>query len=410
MGYTTILQSAFDSKIERDVIDKVRKVAKVSEYPAGTVLCHQGELEKTFYIVVKGLVSVSKTSEDGEKKFLGKVGPNEYFGEMGLIDDRPRIATCKALNDVTVIEITDEIFDTIIAKSPVVAFHITQHILKSMRRLDEMAIEELREKNRALEEAYADLKAAQAQIIEKERMEHEIKLAADVQDSLLPDSFPEYTGYDISAYLQPAKSVGGDFYDVIEIDDENIGLLIADVADKGIHAAMFMAVTRTLFFTVGHQFLSPSKVATAVHRSMMEVAPKTDVFVTAFYGVLNKPSGRLTYVRAGHEKPLLFRPGKPVGTLAGQGRFLGMIEELQLPEYTFQLKPGDRLVLYSDGVTDSTNPAGEQFGTKRFARCIKTNGALAAADISRAIQNDVADFCKGAPPFDDLTLLVLAVV
>ena len=241
-------------------------------------------------------------------------------------------------------------------------------------------------------------------------MEHEIKLAADVQDSLLPDSFPKYTGYDISAYLQPAKSVGGDFYDVIEIDDENIGLLIADVADKGIHAAMFMAVTRTLFFIIGRQHLSPSEVALSVHKGMLEVAPKTDVFVTAFYGVLNKPSGRLTYVRAGHEKPLLFRPGKPVGTLAGQGRFLGMIEELELPEYTFQLKPGDRLVLYSDGVTDATNPAGEQFGTKRFARCIKTNGALAAADISRAIQNDVTDFCQGAPPFDDLTLLVLAVV
>lgn len=410
MGYTTILQTTFDSKIEREVIDKVRKIAKVSKYSAGTVLCNQGELEKTFYIIVEGLVSVSKTSEDGEEKFLGTVGSNEYFGEMGLIDDRPRIATCKAMNDVTVIEITAKIFDIIIAESPVVAFHITQHILKSMRRLDEMAIEELREKNTALEEAYADLKAAQAQIIEKERMEHEIKLAADVQDSLLPDSFPEYPGYDISAYLQPARSVGGDFYDVIEIDDENIGLLIADVADKGIHAAMFMAVTRTLFFTMGRQYLSPSAVALSVHKGMLEVAPKTDVFVTAFYGVLNRPSGRLIYVRAGHEKPLLYRPGKPVGTLRGQGRFLGMLEELQLQEYTFQLKPGDRLVLYSDGVPDATNPAGEQFGKKRFVNCIKTNGALAAADISKAIQNDVADFCNGAPQFDDLALLVLAVV
>ena len=201
--------------------------------------------------------------------------------------------------------------------------------------------------------------------------------------------------------------MGGDFYDVIDIDNEHIGLLIADVADKGIHAALFMAVMRTLFYTEGRYSLSPAKVALAVHRGMLDVAPNTDVFVTAFYGVLHRPSGRLTYVRAGHEKPLYFRPGQSIDTLPGDGRFLGMLEELELSDLTFQLLPGDRLVLFSDGVPDAINNNEEFFGKERFAASLEASGSLPATDIVQRIVNDVASFCQGTAPFDDLTLLVV---
>lgn len=254
---------------------------------------------------------------------------------------------------------------------------------------------------------YDGLQTAQEKIIEKEKMDYEIKLAAEVQRSLLPDDLPQYSSYSVDAYLEPARTVGGDFYDVIRIDDEHLGLLVGDVADKGLHAAMFMAVTRTLFYCEIRNSLSPAHVAKAVHKHILDLAPSNQGFVTAFYGVLHCPTGLLTYVRAGHEPPLLFRPGQPVDTIMSKGRFLGMIDDLDLKEYTFKFKSGDRLVLYSDGVPEATNVAGHQFGNTRFMECLEKNGNLPASKLIHQIVDTTGSWMRGAVPFDDLTLLVV---
>ena len=254
---------------------------------------------------------------------------------------------------------------------------------------------------------YDELQAAQKEIIEKEKIEHELALAAEVQRSLLPPEIPQPTMFSIDAYLQPAHMVGGDFYDVIEIDNEHYGILIGDVADKGIHAAMFMAVTRTLFQCQVYNSLSPAHVTKAVHQHIMDAISSQDIFVTAFYGVLHCPTGRLTYVRAGHELPLLFRPGQPVDTISSVGRFLGMIDNLDLEEYTFKFQPGDRLVLYSDGVPESTNVSGDQFGNERFMECLSKNGKLTATQIVNQIVKTTNTWTHGRDQFDDLTLLVI---
>ena len=254
---------------------------------------------------------------------------------------------------------------------------------------------------------YDALQAAQEKIIEKEKMEHEIKLAAKVQQSMLPVDLPQYPSFSIDAYLEPARVVGGDFYDVIKIDDDHLGILVGDVADKGIHAAMFMAVTRTLFYCEIRNSLSPAQVTKAVHEHIMDAVSSHDIFVTAFYGVLHCPTGRLTYVRAGHELPMLFRPGKSVDTIMSDGRFLGMIEGLELKEYTLKLQSGDKLVLYSDGVPEATNLDGDQFGTPRFLECLKNNGDLSASKLVRHIVDTTNLWTRGTDPFDDLTLLVV---
>ncbi|MBC8462632.1 MAG: SpoIIE family protein phosphatase [Deltaproteobacteria bacterium] len=254
---------------------------------------------------------------------------------------------------------------------------------------------------------YDALQAAQEKIIEKEKMEHEIKLAAEVQRSLLPDDLPQYPSYSVDAYLEPARMVGGDFYDVVRIDDEHLGILVGDVADKGLHAAMFMAVTRTLFYCEIRNSLSPAHVAKAVHRHIMDVAPSNENFVTAFYGVLHCPTGLLTYVRAGHELPLLFRPGQPVTTIMSKGRFLGMFDDLDLKEYTFKFQSGDKLVLYSDGVPEANNLDGHQFGNTRFMECLEKNGDLSASMLVRQIVETTGSWMRGTAPFDDLTLLVV---
>ena len=406
IGTTTVIRRAF-GELERETLDTLRSVAVRRTYPPRTVLCRQGEIEHTFYVVVEGNVAITQQLDDGEERLLNVIGPNGYFGEMGLIDDSPRMANCITVAPTTVLEVTEEMFDTFLEQSPSLAYAVLQRILTTARKLDQLALRDLQQKNEELARAYADLQAAQARIVEQERLEHEMELAATVQRSLLPARLPQYSDYGFAAYLQPARQVGGDFYDVIELDGEHVGLLMADVADKGVHASLFMAVTRTLFLQEGKRSLSPAHVALAVHQGILDVASSADVFVTAFYGVLHRPSGRLTYVRAAQERPLLFRPGRPVETLKGDGRFLGMLPQLELEEFTIYLQPNDRLALFSDGVTDAVNLNDERYGHERLAAVLVEGGRLEAAALVRHIAGDVAQWSQAAPAFDDLTLVVV---
>ncbi|MCB9418434.1 MAG: SpoIIE family protein phosphatase [Ardenticatenaceae bacterium] len=408
-GATTIIKTTF-AGVDEETLNILRQMASLKEYPAQTVLCRQGEIEHTFYVVVNGRLSVVQRVDEGEERLLGLLGSNAIFGEMSLIDNSPRMATVTTLSPTTVLEITEQVFDQLVVNSPAIAYAVVQRILASTRQLDHRSIEELKNKNEALEQAYEALQAAQAKLVEKERLERELELAAAVQRDLLPGDLPQFPDYRFAAYLQPARQVGGDFYDVMVLDEEHAGLLIADVADKGFHAALFMAVSRTLFFQESRYSLSPAVVAQAVHSGMMGVAKSADSFVTAFYGVLHRPSGRLTYARAGHDRPLLYRPGGEVEMLMGNGRFLGMWSALSLDEYDIYLEPGSRLVMYSDGVTDAVNPYGERYGVDRLRRVLQENGRLPAAELKNCIADDIAQFRQNAPAFDDLTLLVVEAV
>ncbi len=397
-------------KLEEPIIEQLRQVARRRTYPPGTILVNQGAFEHVFYVVESGKAVAVRSTEDGEY-VLNVMGPREFFGEMGLLDNAPRMATVKALTEATFLEVDEEVFDQLVEHNPALAYAMTRRILWSMRVLDALTIEELRLKNVKLQEAYSNLQAAQAKLVEQERLEREMELAADVQRSLLPQALPAYPGYEFTAYLQPARSVGGDLYDVLRLDDEHVGILIADVADKGLHAALYMAVTRTLFYTEALRSLSPAAVALAVHRGLIGVAgaSTTDVFVTAFYGVLHLPSRKLTYVRAAHERPLLARPGLPIQTLPGGGRFLGMIEDLTLEEHTLILKPGDRLLLYSDGVPDAENPELENYGRERLLDALDSCREFNAPALVEYMVSSIRNWTRGAPPTDDVTLLALAV-
>lgn len=405
-GNTTIFRTIFKG-VEDKALDILRSVAQTRSYPAKTVLCKQGELEHIFYIIVDGRVAVTQVLEDGQERLLGIRGPNEYFGELGLLDDRPRMATVMSLTPLTVLEVTEEVFDNLIEVSPAIGYALMRHLIDLFRNTDKLAIEDLTAKNRELQKAYRELQAAQAQLVEKERQDRELEIAASVQRSLLPASLPEYPDYRFAAYLEPARQVGGDFYDVIELDEDRVGILMADVADKSVQAALFMAVTRTLFKVESHHSLSPAEVALAVHQGMLDVSSDDDIFVTAFYGVLHRPSGRLEYVIAGQERPLLIRPGQAIEALAGRGRFLGMMESLQLDEYRLQLQPGDMLLLFSDGVPDAMDRHGEQYGYERLRLLLERQTGLTPQKLVEAVAADIAQWSAGAPPFDDVTMLVV---
>lgn len=405
-GTTAIIRQAL-AGLDEETLQLLRQVAKRVEYPPNTTLCHQGKVEHVFYVVVKGNVAVIRLLEDGEERILNMVGKNGYFGEMGLIDDSPRAANCVTITPTTVLEVTEEAFDSFVKNSPPLANLLLQRILSNARNLDRIYIEDLQSKNEALEKAYTDLKVAQARLVKQERLQRELELAAQVQRNLLQQDLPQFPDYGFAAYLEPARQVGGDFYDVLEIDEEHVGVLIADVADKGFHAALFMAVTRTLFLREGQQSLSPAEVALAVHKGMFDIANNDEVFLTAFYGVLHRPSGKLTYIRAAHERPLLLRPGREVMSLPGGDRFLGMIPDLTLTEETIDLEPGDRLIMFSDGVPDAVNEAEKGYSNQQLAAAAAACEQKTAAEIVDHIIKDVAQWQGNADPFDDLTLLIL---
>jgi serine phosphatase RsbU (regulator of sigma subunit) len=406
---TLFFEETFGTKLDETTLATLREMGQRRTYPPQTVLCQQGEVENTFYIIVEGSVMAGQRLPGGEERMVGVLGANEYFGELGLLDDAPRTATCLTIAETTVIEITCEVFARIVERSPAVAFAITQRVLSALRHTDEQSIESLRKKTTQLEQAYADLKMAQEALVEKERMERELELAAQMQRSLLPSQLPDPPGFDFAARLEPARYVGGDLYNVIALDDDNVGVLIGDVADKGLQASLFMAITQTLFIQESRHPLSPGSVVQNVHRSILEVSPTSDIFVTAIYGVLHKPTRRFTYVRAGHERPLLYAPGREVEELPGDGRFLGVIQEIELEESEYTLQPGERLMLYSDGVTDALSPQQASFGKERLCQLLSDLGEQTASGIVAGTLEELQQWSRGHPPFDDITLVVVAV-
>lgn len=408
-GSTHILRQAFGEKLEESTLDTLRQAAASRSYLSGSIICRQGERGDTFYVIVEGHVTATQRTEDGEERLLSILHPGSYFGEMALIDDAPRMATITAATPVTLLEFDQQTFDKLVVESPAVANAFLRRVLGDMRMQDRRAIDDLRQKNTELEQAYSELKMAQADLVIKERLEHELELAAEAQRHLLPGTLPDHSHYHFAAFQTPARLVGGDFYDVIDLDEDHMGILLADVADKGLHAALYMAVTRTLFRREAQQSLSPSRVALAVHRGMLDIAPDHDSFVTAFYGVLNRPSGKLTYIRAAQERPLLARQGQPASHLPGEGRFLGMLPELNLEEYTVLLRPSDRLLLFSDGVPDAVNEEDQPFGSRRLVESFAQAAHLPAKECLQEVAASVARWTRGVPTFDDITLLVVEV-
>ncbi|MCW5847520.1 MAG: SpoIIE family protein phosphatase [Anaerolineae bacterium] len=263
-------------------------------------------------------------------------------------------------------------------------------------------IDQLRIKINALEEA-------QEELARRERLERELELARQVQLSMLPRTFPAASGLTFAAAYAPARHVGGDFYDAIRLDDDRIAVVIADVADKGMPAALYMAQTRSLILAVARHSQAPAAVLRDVNRLLLEVG-EANMFVTVFYGVLDTRRGRLTYSRAGHDHPFLVRGGglEPLG---GRGMALGLFagDIFHLSEETVEVRPGDRLVLYTDGLTDVVGPDDEMLGYDRWVEAVLRRSSLPPAEMCRALFDDLTAYRQGAAQFDDMALVVVGI-
>lgn len=258
-----------------------------------------------------------------------------------------------------------------------------------------------------------ELEAAQVELVKKERMERELELARQVQQSLLPAEFPDLPGFHIAARNQAARQVGGDFYDVIVLDDDHFGIVVADVSDKGMPAALYMGLTRALLLAEGHRSLSPKAALENVNRLLLELGDLNG-FVSVFYAVIEMSTRVMRYTRAGHERPWLLRAsdeGFILHQLPGSGMVLGIVTTagLGLTEELLALAPGDTLVMYTDGICDATDSDGNFFGGERLRVLLASLAGQPAHKICEGVFHALAEYRGQSDPFDDMTLMVLGV-
>src|SRR6185503_143574 len=244
------------------------------------------------------------------------------------------------------------------------------------------------------------------QLIEKKRLEGQLEVARQVQLELLPPSDPVLEGFDISAYNFPTEEVSGDYYDWVRIYDDQIGLVIADVEGKGIPAALLMVFLRASLRAATH-------IGYATHISMAKVnyllweSIERNQFITAFYGILDASNRTLSYSNAGHNPPLLIEAQGGTRFIERGELPLGMFRETRYHEYYHTFKAGEILVLYTDGVTESLSPGGEEFGRERLAEAIKDAANLTARELVAHMQQQVLEWTDGAGSNDDATFFVI---
>ncbi|NQV82276.1 MAG: SpoIIE family protein phosphatase [Rhodospirillales bacterium] len=236
----------------------------------------------------------------------------------------------------------------------------------------------------------------------------EIEIASEIQRRILPRRFPAIEGVDVFARTVPAKDMGGDFYDLFVLPDGQIGLVIADVSGKGIPAAFFMAVARTLIRATAFHQSGPGPCLEQVNKLLCR-HDVPGMFVSVFYGVLDLATWRMTYANGGHPLPLLVRPGEDeILTLeGGRGTLLGIDEEQIYEEGDLLLAPGDGVYFYTDGLTEAFNADRKPFDDKRLVDALSGQGMCSPSDLAGAVSQALAEFVGAAPQHDDITSLVV---
>jgi len=241
---------------------------------------------------------------------------------------------------------------------------------------------------------------------EQERLTRELEVAREIQASFLPEDYPDLPGWEVAAYWGAARSVGGDFYDFLQLPNGHIGLIIADVADKGIPAALFMALSRTLVRVSALTGRGPAKALERANELILSDV-RSDLFVTIFYAVIDPSSGEMLYTSAGHNPPLLLRATGEAETLHCRGIALGILEDISLTQKETTLNIGDLLVLYTDGITEAINPQEEEFGLERLEEIIRNARDESASNILSHIDAAVKTFAAGEAQFDDITCILV---
>ena len=385
------------------------------EVPPQSVLVREGERGDHFYIILSGEVEVVQGMGTADEWVIStRVGP-DYVGEMSLLSkDHHRTASLRTLTSVRLLEMTRSDFDELLQREPTFVYDMVHTLSGRLAIANASAMNVLREKNRQLTQSYEDLKAAHVQIVKKEILERELRLAYEIQVGLLPATPPLVDNYRLGARMQPARSVGGDFFDFVRLDANRLGIAIGDVSDKGVPAAIFMAQAHALLHAEASVGRAPVDVLQRVNHYLLDMNTAGQ-FVTAIYGVLNLSTGEFNYARAGHDLPLLCDgQGNLLPVPQQKGLPLGMFDDPTIDEQTFFLPPNGCLLLYTDGVIDACDPLRRSFGLDRLQTTVKLSVQWANRgdtplqfDLCDELLRELVAFQSEAPQEDDITMVAV---
>lgn len=378
----------------RDIRDErlVRVLAScpVRAYRRGEVLLAPGQPNHDIYLVLSGQLSVRIGADAAGPAVTIERG--ECVGELSIIDGKPVSACVTAETDSRVLVVPDVVFWSQVIALPGVARNLLTILSERMRQDNDIIMHNMRQR------------------LQYEHIEKELHTARAIQSSMLPHGyplFPDRREFDVYALMDPAKDVGGDFFDAFVTEDEKLFFAIGDVSGKGIAAALFMVRTVTLLRMEASRDAAPHEVMARVNRQLCR-NNDTSMFVTVFCASLDLKTGTLTTCNGGHDAPLFGRIGAGFDWLASPaGVMLGVSAEARFSAGTMALQPGDLVLCYTDGVTEAMNRAKEQFTDARLRQCLAGMEDAQPAHLARMLHAEIRAFAEGAPQSDDIAMLVL---
>ncbi len=398
--------SSFLDSLHADLREAIQLIGVSITVKAGQIVFNCGEPGTALYIIEKGRARV----HDGDL-VLNTIGEGDLFGEIAGLGGLERTASVTAEEDLTLLQVESDALYSAVQTRP-----------DALKNLVQMLCE--RESGMANRMTGRTMRLRAA--------EQELQIGRRIQAGFLPDALPDIEGYEIASHFQAARDVAGDFYDAFYIPAiDRLALVIGDVCDKGVGAALFMTLFRSLirataqsrtFMTwavdqdpaqttlPGDQdrdALVRETLANTVSLTNNYVATthnKTSMFASVFIGMLDTKSGALDYVNAGHEEAYIVGAGKIRSTLTTTGPVLGIFAGVGHEIAATTLEPGETLVLYTDGVPEATNAAGEQYSEQRLRSLLESSQG-GAQDLMNAIANSVSEFTQDAPQHDDITML-----
>jgi sigma-B regulation protein RsbU (phosphoserine phosphatase) len=368
---------------EFPLLETILRHNQIMYYPLGSEVSpmNWNEVSSPDYYAIEG------SSSDPEAEVTIKLDTRSLMGHERLLVGFPLSIKGEMLG-VMLIEEEDPING-----SP--SLHIREKRIEIVRGITQQAAIAI--KNELL----------QQEAVKSESMERELQLAREIQATFLPEKLPEIPGWDIGASWQPARQVGGDFYDILQVDGDHIGIVMADVADKGMPAALFMTLIRTLIRAAAKEKFSPAAVLKQVNTLLIPDS-KHGMFVTVFYAVFSISTGKVVYANAGHNPPIVnHNHESEMVELTRTSIALGIFDDIEIDEREISIQYGDWILLYTDGVTEAFSVNDEMFGEDRLFHILENNKFTSSQDLVTKIEQSVNEFITGMDLSDDMTLAVV---
>ena len=408
MEIEIIRKNPIFENIPENEIKALKDQSQKEAFEPGEILFREGLTSDYFYLLIEGQVEIIKSLGSVDERLLGIFNQGAILGEMSKFNqDGGHTASVRATKPSELLKVPFSWLDSILTRNPKIMLDLMRHYTSRLENSENLTIKDLREKNRQLKKAYDDLKIAQAAMIEKEKLEQEMRLASNIQRNILPKALPQFPGLDFGALMVPAKEVGGDFYDFILLDDQRIGIVIGDVCDKGMPAALLMALTYSSVRMEALRNNNPGDTLRQVNQHLIQIGC-CDMFVTLLYGILDCKSLTFRFARAGHPKPLLLNAeNQSVLVPFGYGMAVGIFNDFYVDEEEITLPKGGSLLLYSDGLSETIDEYEDTPELSQFCESILNRKALNAQACCEQLWRVVGGTAAETMIKDDFTVVLI---